>query len=52
MRALRDLTGHPDHQAASAAARRVARARGPRVLEWGMSPDVAPALRAERARLR
>jgi len=41
------VTGHPDHRAASAAARRVARARGRRVLEWGVSSDVALALRAE-----
>jgi len=41
------VTGHPDHQAASAVARSVAVLRGLAVLEWGVGPEVAEALRAE-----
>lgn len=41
------VTGHPDHRAATAAAVRVARAQGLRVLEWGVAPAVADALNAE-----
>lgn len=41
------ITGHPDHQAATAAALLAARRRGLAVLEWGMSPEVAATLRDE-----
>jgi LmbE family N-acetylglucosaminyl deacetylase len=41
------ITGHPDHRAASAAARRVALDRGLPLLEWGLSPAVADVLRGE-----
>ncbi|MBI4934630.1 MAG: PIG-L family deacetylase [Actinobacteria bacterium] len=41
------ITGHPDHQAATAAAMLAAQRRGLAVLEWGMSPEVASVLRAE-----
>lgn len=41
------VTGHPDHRAASEAAVRVASTAGLAVLEWGLPPDVADALRAE-----
>jgi LmbE family N-acetylglucosaminyl deacetylase len=38
------VTGHPDHQAATAAAAGVAARRGVSVLEWGVPSDVAAAL--------
>lgn len=41
------VTGHPDHQAATAAAERVAATRGLPVLEWGVTPEVAERLNAE-----
>jgi len=41
------VTGHPDHQAASAVARSVAVRRGLPVLEWGVGPNIAEALREE-----
>lgn len=41
------VTGHPDHRAATAAAFRAARRHGLAVLEWGVSPAVADALRRE-----
>ncbi|WP_031940221.1 PIG-L family deacetylase [Prescottella defluvii] len=41
------VTGHPDHRAATAAAVRVAGARGLHVLEWGVAPAVADALNVE-----
>lgn len=43
------VTGHPDHRAATAAATRVARARGAGLLEWGVAPHVADRLNAELA---
>jgi LmbE family N-acetylglucosaminyl deacetylase len=43
------VTGHPDHQAATAAAKRVATRRGVCVLEWGVPPDVARTLNDELA---
>jgi LmbE family N-acetylglucosaminyl deacetylase len=41
------VTAHPDHQAASRAAERVAAQRGLRSLQWGVSPEVAAVLNAE-----
>jgi N-acetylglucosamine malate deacetylase 2 len=41
------VTGHPDHRAATAAAKRVAARHGLPVLEWGVAPDVAGKLNAE-----
>jgi LmbE family N-acetylglucosaminyl deacetylase len=41
------VTGHPDHRAASAVTRSVAAHRGLPVLEWGVEPGVADALRDE-----
>lgn len=41
------VTGHPDHQAATRAAERVAARRGLTVLEWGVRRDVADALNDE-----
>lgn len=41
------VTGHPDHRAASAVARSVAAYRELPLLEWGVGPDVAAALRDE-----
>jgi LmbE family N-acetylglucosaminyl deacetylase len=41
------ITGHPDHRAATSAALQAAEARGLAVLEWGVSPSVAAALRAD-----
>lgn len=41
------VTGHPDHQAATASALRVADRHGLAVLEWGVAPDVAVALNTE-----
>jgi len=41
------VTGHPDHRAATGAARRVADHHGLPVLEWGVAPEVAAALNAE-----
>jgi LmbE family N-acetylglucosaminyl deacetylase len=41
------VTGHPDHQVATAVARRIAVHRGVPLLEWGVSPGVAAALRDE-----
>jgi LmbE family N-acetylglucosaminyl deacetylase len=41
------VTGHPDHRAASAVVRSVAAHRSLPVLEWGVSPGVADALRDE-----
>jgi LmbE family N-acetylglucosaminyl deacetylase len=43
------VTGHPDHQAATAAATRVAARNGLSVLEWGVPPDVAHMLNDELA---
>jgi LmbE family N-acetylglucosaminyl deacetylase len=43
------VTGHPDHQTASAAAERVAARRGVPVLEWGVRADVARTLNDELA---
>ncbi len=41
------VTGHPDHRAATAAAERVAARQGLAVLEWGITPEVAAALRRD-----
>jgi LmbE family N-acetylglucosaminyl deacetylase len=41
------VTGNPDHQVATAVARRIAVDRGVPLLEWGVSPGVAAALRDE-----
>jgi LmbE family N-acetylglucosaminyl deacetylase len=41
------VTGHPDHVAATAAATRVARARGLELIEWGLAEEVAAQLRGE-----
>jgi LmbE family N-acetylglucosaminyl deacetylase len=41
------VTGHPDHQAATAAAERIAARHGLAVLDWGVAPEVADALRRE-----
>lgn len=41
------VTGHPDHQAATAAAERVARHLRIPVLEWGVAPSAAAALNEE-----
>ena len=41
------VTGHPDNQAATRAAERVAARRGLPVLEWGVRRDVAEVLNAE-----
>lgn len=41
------VTGHPDHQAATAAGLRAAVRHSLPVLEWGVNPDVARALRCE-----
>ena len=41
------VTGHPDHRAATASAERVAARLGIPVVEWGVAPVVAAALRAE-----
>lgn len=41
------VTGHPDHQAATAAALAAAAERGLPVLEWGMPAEVATALATE-----
>lgn len=41
------VTGHPDHVAATAAATRVARARGLELIEWGLAEEVAAQLRSE-----
>jgi LmbE family N-acetylglucosaminyl deacetylase len=41
------VTGHADHQVATAVARRIAVERGVSLLEWGVSQDVAAALRDE-----
>ncbi len=41
------VTGHPDHQAATAAAHRVADRHQLTVLEWGVAPTVAAQLNAE-----
>lgn len=41
------VTGHPDHRAATAAAKRVAALHRLPVLEWGVAPDVAAKLNAE-----
>ena len=41
------VTGHPDHRAATAVARRLAAGRGLPLVEWGVSSEVAAALRAE-----
>lgn len=41
------ITGHPDHRAATGAALLAARRRGLAVLEWGVAPEVAAALRSE-----
>jgi len=41
------VTGHPDHQAVTAAAEDVARRRSLTVLEWGVAPAVARALNHE-----
>lgn len=41
------VTGHPDHRAATAAAKRIAARHGLAVLEWGVAPDVAAKLNAE-----
>jgi LmbE family N-acetylglucosaminyl deacetylase len=43
----RGVTGHPDHQAATAAATRVAARHGVSVLQWGVPPDVARTLNDE-----
>jgi LmbE family N-acetylglucosaminyl deacetylase len=43
----RGVTGHPDHQTATAAATRVAARHGMSVLEWGVPPDVARRLNDE-----
>lgn len=41
------VTGHADHQAATAAAERAAVRLGLAVMEWGVTPSVAQALREE-----
>lgn len=41
------VTGHPDHRAATAAGRGAAERRGLPILEWGVAPAVAGALRDE-----
>ena len=41
------VTGHPDHQAATAAASRVARRLRVPVVEWGVTPTVAAILNTE-----
>jgi LmbE family N-acetylglucosaminyl deacetylase len=41
------VTGHPDHRAATAAAFEAATRHDLPVVEWGVPPDVAHALRAE-----
>jgi LmbE family N-acetylglucosaminyl deacetylase len=41
------VTGHPDHQAATAAAKRVAARHGVSVLEWGVPANVARTLNNE-----
>lgn len=41
------VTGHPDHRAATSVARRAAGRLGLPILEWGVSEQVAAALRAE-----
>lgn len=41
------VTGHPDHRAATAAARRVAQRRAIALVEWGVAPRVAAALNDE-----
>lgn len=41
------VTGHPDHRAATAAGLRAAGRHSLPVLEWGIHPDVARALRCE-----
>ncbi len=41
------VTGHPDHRAVTASAMRIAARRRLATLEWGVSPEVATALRAE-----
>jgi len=41
------VTGHPDHQAATAAAERIADRHGLAVLEWGVAREVADVLRRE-----
>ncbi len=43
------VTGHPDHRAATAAAEAVGDSAGIPVLEWGVAPAVAAALRDELA---
>jgi LmbE family N-acetylglucosaminyl deacetylase len=43
------VTGHPDHQAATGAATRVAARHGVSVLQWGVPPDVARTLNDELA---
>lgn len=43
------VTGHPDHQAATAAGLRAAVRHALPTLEWGVHPDVARALRCELA---
>ncbi len=43
------VTGHPDHAAATAAALRVAAARGLPSLEWGVPEEIATQLRARLA---
>lgn len=41
------VSGHSDHQAATAAAQRVADRHGLTVLQWGVAPEVAATLNAE-----
>lgn len=41
------VTGHPDHQMATAVAERIAVDRSVELLEWGVNPGVAAALRDE-----
>ncbi len=41
------VTGHPDHRAATETAHRIAARHRLPVLEWGVAPEVATALRAE-----
>jgi LmbE family N-acetylglucosaminyl deacetylase len=43
------VTGHPDHQAATAAGERAAARFGIPILEWGVAPQVAATLHAELA---
>ena len=43
------VTGHPDHQAATAAGERAAARFGIPILEWGLAPHVAARLRDELA---